>query len=102
MTFWGEAGIVPLVLLLLFVGALLRMRLVLPKSIAIDTVTGWTLVFAVECMSTDDVPFFAWNAFIIGLSCALVTHAVRESRAPGAQRAPGTRAGMVPRAAASP
>ena len=99
MMFWGEAGIVPLALLLLFVGALLRMRLVLPKSIAIDTVTGWTLVFAVECMSTDDVPFFAWNAFIIGLSCALVTHAARGSRA---REAPGTRAGMVAHGAASP
>ena len=85
---WGEAGIVPLALFLLFVGALLRMRLVLPKSIAIDTVTGWTLVLALECMSTDNVPFLSWNAFIIGLNCALVAHVIRELRVRKANRAP--------------
>ena len=84
---WGEAGIIPLVLFLLFIGALLRIRLVLPKSIAGDTVTGWTLVLAVECMSLDDVPFFPWNAFIIGLSCALAAYVARESRARGTERA---------------
>lgn len=88
MLLWGEAGIVPLALFLLFIGTLLRMRLALPKSIAIDTVTGWTLVLAVECMSTDDVPFYTWNAFIIGLSCALAAHAVRESRRHKAEPAP--------------
>ena len=87
MILWGEAGIVPLVLFLLFIGALLRIRLVLPKSIAGDTVTGWTLVLAVESMTTDDVPFFPWTAFIIGLSCALAAYVARESRARGAERA---------------
>ena len=87
MILWGEAGIVPLVLFLLFIGALLRIRLVLPRSIAGDTVTGWTLVLAVESMSTDDVPFFPWNAFIIGLSCALAAYVARESRARGTERA---------------
>ena len=88
MMLWGEAGIVPLALFLLFIGVLLGIRLVLPKSIAIDAVTGWTLILAVECMATDGVPFFAWNAFIIGLSCALAAHAVREARVGKGERAP--------------
>ena len=87
MMLWGEAGIVPLALFLLFIGVLLGIRFVLPKSIAIDAVTGWTLILAVECMATDGVPFFAWKAFIIGLSCALAAHAVREARVGKGERA---------------
>ena len=92
MMLWGEAGIVPLALFLLFVGALLRTRLVLPKSIATDTIAGWTLVIAVECISADGVPFFAWNVFIIGLTCAMAAHVARERRAawaPAARPASG-------------
>ena len=80
MMLWGEAGIVPLALFLLFIGALLRTRLVLPKSIATDTIAGWTLVIAVECISADGVPFSVWNAFIIGLTCAMTAHVASERR----------------------
>ena len=95
MLLWGEAGIVPLALFLLFLGVLLGRRFMLPKSIAIDTVTGWTLILAVQCMATDGVPFFAWNAFIIGLSCALAAHAGREARVRKEGRAPETQPASV-------
>ena len=77
---WGEAGVIPLILFLLFIGSLLRTRLTLPRSLAAATAAGWTITLAVESMATDGAPFFVWNAFIIGLTCALVTHVVREAR----------------------
>lgn len=77
---WGEAGVIPLTLFLLFIGSLLRARLTLSKSVATTTVAGWTIVLAMECMARDGALFFPWNAFIIGLSCALVTHMLRGSR----------------------
>lgn len=88
MLFLGEAGIVPLVLFLLFIGALFRMYLVLPKSIAINTITGWTIILAMESMSAHDAPFLTWNAFIIGLSCAMAAYVVRESRWRKTERVP--------------
>ena len=76
----GEAGIIPLIFFVLFIGSLFRAYLTLPKSMAIATVTGWTIILAMESMFSDDVPFHPWNAFIIGLSCALVMHVIRGSR----------------------
>lgn len=88
---WGEAGIIPLTLFLLFIGSLLRARLALPKSVATTTVAGWTIILAMECMATDGTLFFPWNAFIIGLSCALVTHMLRGSRERRTEEVPGAR-----------
>ena len=77
---WGEAGIIPLTLFLTFIGLLLQTSMTLPKSIATNTITGWTLVFATACMARDGVPYFVWSAFILGLSCALAAHVQREAR----------------------
>ena len=77
---WGEAGIVPAVLFLLFVGSLASARLRLPGSVAVNAVTGWGLVIAVECMTFDSMPYSAWQNFIMGLSCALAGHAKRALR----------------------
>ena len=95
MLFLGEAGIVPLVLFLLFIGALFRMYLVLPKSIAINTITGWTIILSMESMSAQDAPFLTWNAFIIGLSCAMAAYVVRESRGRRTERIPEVRQAPV-------
>lgn len=77
---WGEAGIIPLSLFLLFIGSLLWKRLTLPRSLAMDAVAVLTFVFAVESMATDGAVYFFWHAFILGLSCAMAAHATRESR----------------------
>ena len=77
---WGEAGLVPLSLFLFFIGSLLRKRLTLPRSLATDAVTAWSLVFAVASMSIDGTVYSFWHAFILGLSCAVASHATREVR----------------------
>lgn len=76
---WGEAGILPLTLLVLGIGSLLWTCWRLPRSVATSSVTGWTLCFSLACMARDSVPYLVWNSFIIGLSCALMAHATRES-----------------------
>ena len=95
MLFLGEAGIVPLVLFLLFIGALFRVYLVLPKSTATNTITGWTIILAMESMSAHDAPFLTWNAFIIGLSCAMAAYVVHESRGRRTERVPEVRQAPV-------
>ena len=77
---WGEAGIIPVTLFVFFIGSLLWMRLKLPPSIAMDAAAGWMLVFAVRSMAADGTMYAFWNAFIIGLICALASHAARAPR----------------------
>lgn len=77
---WGEAGLIPPLLFLLFIGSLLWKRLTLPRSLAMDAAVVLTLVFAAASMSSDGTLFFFWHAFILGLSCAMAAHAARESR----------------------
>ena len=89
---WGEAGIIPLGLFLFFMGSLLRTYMRMPRSMATDIVTGWTIVLALGCMAEDGVPFHAWNAFLIGLMCAMTVHVAREARGRrAAARAPEVR-----------
>lgn len=92
---WGEAGIVPATLFLLFVGSLLLTYPRMPKSMATDVVTGWTIILAMDFMSYDHGPLLHWNAFLIGLMCAMTAHVAREARRPGAARAPETRPASV-------
>ena len=81
LQYWGEAGIVPAILLAIaFVTFLLQARR-LPRSPATDTAFGWTLVFALACLVTDGVPYFLWHSFLFGLSCALLSHAARAAPA---------------------
>ena len=77
---WGEAGLIPPSLFLLFIGSLLWKRLTLPRSLAMDAAVVLTFVFAMASMSTDGTVYFFWHAFILGLSCAMAAHATRESR----------------------
>ena len=85
---WGEAGIIPAALYLFFVGSLFWIRLVvLPKSIITDTVVGWGIVLAMAGMTVDEVPYAVWNNFIMGLICAMLARAFRESRKHGARHA---------------
>ena len=77
---WGEAGIIPLTLFLLAIGALLRTSLALSEPLVASVVAGWTVVFVLACLTADGNLYFAWNNFIFGLSCVLVAQAQRESR----------------------
>lgn len=77
---WGEAGLIPPSLFLLFISSLLWKRLTLPRSLAMDAVVVLTLVFALASMNTDGTLYFFWHAFILGLSCAMAARATRESR----------------------
>ena len=88
---WGEAGIIPAELFLLFIGSLLWAYLRMPRSLATNVVTGWTIVLATDSMFTDDVPWFHWNAFIIGVMCAMTAHVAREAHRRRAARAPEAR-----------
>lgn len=75
LQYWGEAGIVPMVLLVCgFVVFLHEVRR-LPRSLPRDTALGWVLVFALACLVADGIPYFLWHNFLFGLSCALLSHA---------------------------
>lgn len=85
LQYWGEAGIVPAILLVIAFVTFLRQARRLPRSLATDTAFGWTLVFALACLVADGVPYFLWHSFLFGLSCALLSHAV--ATAPAADAA---------------
>ncbi len=51
----GEAGIIPLVLFLLFLGSLMRLRLTASKSVARDAVVGWAIVIGMACMTSHNI-----------------------------------------------
>lgn len=76
---WGEAGILPFLLFVLFIGSLLWKALMLPRSIATNASTVLTSLFIVACLRSDGVMYFPWQAFILGLSCSLAAYATRES-----------------------
>ena len=86
LTFWGEAGIVPLVLSLSFTGFLLRAHLKAPRSVATNAGAGWAIVLALESMAADRTFYTTGNAFIIGLSCAMAGYSIREMRVGGDRR----------------
>ena len=76
---WGEAGAIPLVLFLLFIGSLLWKSLALSRSVTILLVVPWVIVFVLACLTMDTVLHSPWHLFIFGLSCALVASATWES-----------------------
>lgn len=80
LMFWGEAGVIPLLLFLFAIGSLLWVSLTLPQSPTTRVVTGWTVVFALGSLMVDSVPFPPWHSFILGLSCALLMQTRRESQ----------------------
>ena len=99
LQYWGEAGLVPALLLMLAFAALLANARRLPRSLATDTAFGWTLVFAIVCLFVDGSPHFPWLAFLFGLSCALLAHASRGHSAAIRVKAPSA-AGTHPPASA--
>ncbi len=86
LMFWGESGVAPLILLLLFLGSLIGMHLKAPRSIATDAGVGWAIVLAVSAMAFDRAFSHPGNVFIIGLTCAMAEYSIRETRADGARR----------------
>ena len=84
---WGESGIAPLVLSLLFMGFLLRRHLKAPRSAATDAGAGWVIVLALQSMSVDGTFLHTSNVFVIGLTCAMAEYSIRETRSGGARRA---------------
>ena len=87
LMFWGESGIAPLILWLLFIGFLLGMHLKAPRSVATDAGVGWVIALALHSMAFDGTFFEPGNAFVIGLTCAMAEYSIRETRADGARRA---------------
>lgn len=80
LQYWGEAGIVPAVLLVCGLAVFLRQAWRLPRSLPRDAALGWILVFASACLVADGVPYFLWHSFLFGLSCALLSHAAASER----------------------
>lgn len=80
LQYWGEAGIGPVLLLVIAFVAFLAKAWRVPRSLARDTAFGWVLVFALHCLVADAVPHnYLWYSFLFGLSCALLAHAAAES-----------------------
>ena len=98
---WGEAGLIPPSLFLLFLSSLLWKRLTLPRSLAMDAAVVLIFVFAMASMSTDGTVYFFWHAFILGLSCAMAAHATRESRGWRSGQTLETRPARLPRQASA-
>ena len=67
----GEAGLVPLLLYLLFLCSLARLLWVAPKSPARDVIVFWVVVIACFSMVFQHLLTLGANMFLIGLCCAL-------------------------------
>ena len=81
----GEAGIIPLVLFLMFLGSLVRLRLMASRSVARDAVVGWAIVIGLGCMASHNILAMRTVDFLIGLSCATVAIYRRIPSAPGSE-----------------
>ena len=73
----GEAGIIPIVLFLLFLGSLLRLRLTVSRSVGRDAVVGWAIVIGLGCIASHNILALRTVDFLIGLSCAIATSYLR-------------------------
>lgn len=67
----GEAGLVPLLLYLLFLCSLARLLWVAPKSPARDVIVFWAAVIACFSMVFQHLLTLGASMFLIGLCCAL-------------------------------
>ena len=74
LQYWGEAGLLPVLLLLAAFGLFFADAWRRPRSLARDVAFGWTFVFAMACLVADGVPYFLWHSFLFGMSCALLAH----------------------------
>ena len=71
LLFWGEGGIIPVTLFLLFFIYLFFFLLTIPNPVVRNTVFGWILTIALFCLAHHSIFLKRTVAFLIGLSCAL-------------------------------
>ena len=82
LVLWGEAGIVPLVLFVVFLGTLLRRGLGRERSLPLlGAVGGWGVILAVYGVTAHGVLVQRACCFILGLSCAAVAASRRQAAA---------------------
>ena len=70
--FWGEGGIIPVTLCLLFFIYFLLFSLKISNPVVKNAVFGWVLIIAIFCLAHHIIIEKRTVAFLIGLSCALV------------------------------
>ena len=70
--FWGEGGIIPVTLCLLFFICFLLFSLKISNPVVKNAVFGWVLTIAIFCLAHHIIFLKRTTAFLIGLSCALV------------------------------
>ena len=70
LLFFGESGLIPLTLFLLFFVYLFFLKISNP--VVRNAIFGWVLTIAVFCLTQHTIILKRTVAFIIGLSCALV------------------------------
>lgn len=80
LLFWGEAGAIPAAILCLFVACFLWRSAWLRRSVPMNAACGFVLVFAIACLFSSGLPYTVWNAFVLGIACALATYAERRTR----------------------
>lgn len=75
---FGEAGIVPLSLYLLYLFSLLRLRWAAPKSLARDAIVGWTIIVVLQGMAFHELLQLGMYTFLGGVMCAMAAYEARE------------------------
>lgn len=92
LQYWGEAGLLPALLLLAAFALFFANAWRRPRSLARDVAIGWTFVFVMACLVADGIPYFLWHSFLFGMSCALLAHGSRlaGATAAGPRGPPGT------------
>ena len=86
---WGEAGIIPLVLFVVFLGTLMRRGLGRERALPLlGAVGGWAVIVATYGVTTHGVLVQRAICFILGLSCAAVAAATSQA---ARQASPATR-----------
>ena len=79
LVLWGEAGIFPLVLFVVFLGTLLRRGLGRERALPLlGAVGGWGTILAIYGVTAHGVLVQRACCFILGLSCAVVAASMRQ------------------------
>ena len=95
LTLWGEAGVVPLLLYVLFLVGMLRLGLRRGTDIAlVSAAAGWTMVIVLNGMSSHTMLLSRASNFVLGLSCAAAAFAA--SRREGAGASPTMESMVAP------
>ena len=79
LVFVGEAGIIPLAFFLFFLGLQLKKSWSM-TSVSTTAVGAWTLSLSLFLMTSHAILLQRFSNFVVGLSCAIVTHGIRRSR----------------------